>query len=80
MSLKLYYQNKLTITEYTIVTLLVKGDHKRAKLLIVCGSLPTLRTQNEKSYFLFHCSLAEITFNFRLLKLGNAMETGSYQF
>ena len=40
LSLKLYYQNKQTIiTEYTIVTILVKGDHKIAKVLIVCGSL-----------------------------------------
>ena len=42
LSLKLYYQNKQTIiTEYTIVTILVKGDHKIAKVLIVCGSLCT---------------------------------------
>ena len=40
--LKLYYQNKQTIiTEHTIVTSLVKGDHKIAKMLIVCGSLRT---------------------------------------
>ena len=37
LSLKLYYQNKQTIiTEHTIVISLVKGDHKIAKMLIVC--------------------------------------------
>ena len=42
LSLKLYYQNKQTIiTEHTIVISLVKGDHKIAKMLIVCGSLRT---------------------------------------